>query len=89
MIILPRPDFIILLGDTNGSYAIPTYTEQMSTYGGKGDYPYTFLAGNDYLGETLLSVEFQQKISVNWMCFLLKFMLWKRISMYPETQVPG
>ncbi|HNZ89473.1 MAG TPA: C25 family cysteine peptidase, partial [Candidatus Cloacimonas acidaminovorans] len=49
-----RPDFIILLGDTNGSYAIPTYTEQMSTYGGEGDYPYTFLAGNDYLGDAFI-----------------------------------
>jgi hypothetical protein len=49
-----RPDFIILLGDTNGSYAIPTYTEQMSSYGGKGDYPYTFLVGNDYLGDAFI-----------------------------------
>ena len=49
-----RPDFIILLGDTNGSYTIPTYTEQFSGYGGEGDYPYTFLAGNDYLGDAFI-----------------------------------
>ncbi len=49
-----RPDFIILLGDTNGSYTIPTYTEQLSSYGGKGDYPYTFLVGNDYLGDAFI-----------------------------------
>lgn len=50
-----RPDFIILLGDTNGSlHTIPTYTEQFSGYGGEGDYPYTFLAGNDYLGDAFI-----------------------------------
>jgi len=49
-----RPDFIILLGDTNGSYTIPTYTEQWSSYQGEGDYPYTFLAGTDYLGDAFI-----------------------------------
>ncbi|MEN6444569.1 MAG: C25 family cysteine peptidase [Candidatus Cloacimonas sp.] len=49
-----RPDYIILLGDTSGSYSIPTYTEQWSSYSGKGDYPYTFLAGNDYLGDAFI-----------------------------------
>jgi len=49
-----RPDYVILVGDTNGSYAIPTFTEQFSSYSGKGDYPYTFLAGNDYLGDVFI-----------------------------------
>lgn len=41
-----RPDFIILLGDTG---SIPTHTN-----GGDGDYPYTFLAGNDMLGDAMI-----------------------------------
>lgn len=49
-----RPDFIILLGDTNGSYAIPTFTESWSSYGGKGDYPYTQVVGNDTLGDIFI-----------------------------------
>jgi len=46
-----RPDYIILLGDTNGSFAIPTFYETFSSYNGPGDYPYTYLAGSDYLGD--------------------------------------
>lgn len=49
-----RPDFVILLGDTNGSYPIPAWTESMSSYGGEGDYPYTHLAGSDLLGDVFL-----------------------------------
>ena len=49
-----RPDFIVLVGDTNGSYAIPTWTETLSNYSGKGDYPYTHLAGGDLLGDVFI-----------------------------------
>ncbi|MDY0151777.1 MAG: C25 family cysteine peptidase, partial [Candidatus Cloacimonas sp.] len=49
-----RPDFIILLGDVTGSYAIPAFTETMSSYGGEGDYPYTHLAGTDLLGDVFI-----------------------------------
>ena len=49
-----RPDYIILLGDTTGSYAIPTWMENMSSYNGAGDYPYTHLAGNDLLGDVMI-----------------------------------
>ena len=45
-----RPDYVILIGDTGGSYTIPTY--QVS--GGDGDYPYTHLAGNDGLGDVFI-----------------------------------
>ncbi|NLN85887.1 MAG: T9SS type A sorting domain-containing protein [Candidatus Cloacimonetes bacterium] len=45
-----RPDFVILLGDTTGSYAIPAFTVS----GGGGDYPYTHLAGNDILGDCFI-----------------------------------
>ncbi|MDD3535301.1 MAG: C25 family cysteine peptidase [Candidatus Cloacimonetes bacterium] len=41
-----RPDFVILLGDTG---YIPTFSN-----GGDGDYPYTFLAGNDMLGDAMI-----------------------------------
>jgi hypothetical protein len=49
-----RPDYIILLGDTTGSYAIPTWIENFSSYGGEGDYPYTHLAGGDLLGDVFI-----------------------------------
>ncbi len=49
-----RPDYIILLGDTSGSYTVPTFTENFSSYGGEGDYPYTQLAGSDYLGDVFI-----------------------------------
>lgn len=45
-----RPDFVILIGDTSGSYTIPTFTVS----GGVGDYPYTHLAGNDGLGDVFI-----------------------------------
>ena len=49
-----RPDYIILLGDTTGSYIIPTWYENYSNYNGEGDYPYTHLAGNDTLGDVFI-----------------------------------
>ncbi len=44
-----RPDYVILIGDTP---QIPTFFE--SSYSGEGDYPYTFLAGNDLLGDVFI-----------------------------------
>lgn len=49
-----RPDYLILLGDTTGSYAVPTWYETFSSYNGEGDYPYTHLAGNDLLGDIFI-----------------------------------
>ncbi len=49
-----RPDFVIIIGDTSGSFPIPTYTETYSSYGGEGDYPYTHLDGTDTLGDCFL-----------------------------------
>lgn len=49
-----RPDYIVLIGDVNGSYAIPAYFETESGYNGEGDYPYTFLAGSDMLGDVFI-----------------------------------
>jgi len=45
-----RPDYVVLLGDTVGSYPIPTFTVS----GGEGDYPYTHLEGNDILGDCFI-----------------------------------
>jgi len=49
-----RPDYVIIIGDANGTYAIPAYFETESGYNGEGDYPYTFLAGNDSLGDVFI-----------------------------------
>ncbi|MDD4309393.1 MAG: C25 family cysteine peptidase [Candidatus Cloacimonetes bacterium] len=49
-----RPDYIIIIGDTNGSFPIPTWTESYSSYGGEGDYPYTHLDGTDTLGDCFI-----------------------------------
>jgi len=45
-----RPDFVVLIGDTSGSYTIPAFTES----GGATDYNYTFLAGSDQLGDCFI-----------------------------------
>ena len=58
-----RPDYIILIGDTP---QIPTHYENFSNYNGEGDYPYTFLAGDDYLGDAFIgriSVETADQLS--------------------------
>lgn len=49
-----RPDFIILLGDVSGSFAVPTFFETESGHNGEGDYPYTHLSGNDTLGDAFI-----------------------------------
>ncbi|PKN79322.1 MAG: gingipain R [Candidatus Cloacimonetes bacterium HGW-Cloacimonetes-1] len=45
-----RPDYIILIGDTSGSYPIPAHIVS----GGSGDYPYTHLVGGDGLGDCFI-----------------------------------
>lgn len=49
-----RPDFIILIGDVNGSFPVPTWYETDSGFNGATDYPYTFLSGNDMLGDAFI-----------------------------------
>lgn len=46
-----RPDFVIIVGDTP---QIPTFKETLSGYNGDGDYPYTYLAGDDQLGDVFI-----------------------------------
>ena len=45
-----RPDYVILVGDTQGSYTIPTF----SVSSGSGDYPYTHLEGTDQVGDVFI-----------------------------------
>ena len=48
------PEFVCLVGDVGGSYNIPTYFENWSSYNGEGDHPYSQLAGNDIFPEVLI-----------------------------------
>ena len=41
------PEFVTLVGDVDGSFAISTFTEYDSGYQGRGDHPYSQLDGND------------------------------------------
>lgn len=45
-----RPDFVILVGDTSGSFAVPAH----SYSGGGTDYPYTFMNTGDMLGDVFI-----------------------------------
>lgn len=59
-----RPDYIILVGDVG---SIPTWIETLSGYGGEGDYPYTYLAGNDTMGDVMIgriSVETVEHLAI-------------------------
>lgn len=42
-----RPDYIVLIGDTNGSMPVPTYSSHI-------DYYYTWLDGSDNLGDAII-----------------------------------
>lgn len=45
------PEYVVLAGDANGNFAIPTFFETYSGSGGEGDNPYVLLAGDDPLPE--------------------------------------
>jgi len=45
------PEWVVLAGDADGSYGIPTFYETVSGYNGAGDHPYVQLDGSDYLGD--------------------------------------
>jgi len=47
------PEWIILLGNY-GAYPVPAYGATFLGYTGTSDYPYTFLAGNDYIGDAFI-----------------------------------
>lgn len=49
------PEFVVLVGDANGSIAIPSWTETWSVYyNGIGDQPYSQLEGGDVLADVLV-----------------------------------
>ena len=48
-----KPDYVVLVGDVNGSYGIPTFNEYYAD-NAEGDYPYTHLAGNDLVGDIFI-----------------------------------
>ncbi|MBT3300148.1 MAG: hypothetical protein HN657_02760, partial [Candidatus Marinimicrobia bacterium] len=48
------PEFVTLVGDVNGTYDIPTFFENFSSYNGEGDHPYSQLAGSDLFPEVML-----------------------------------
>jgi hypothetical protein len=50
----PPLEYVVLAGDGNGAYTIPTFTENLSGYGGEGDHPYSQLAGGDVLSDVHL-----------------------------------
>ena len=58
------PEFVCLVGDTNGSLAIPSYTvgggSGWAGAYGESDYPYSLIDGNDNLPEVIIG-----RISVN------------------------
>jgi hypothetical protein len=47
----PPLEYVCLVGDVNGTVALPTWYEGISGYGGEGDHDYTTLAGNDILAD--------------------------------------
>ena len=54
------PEYIVLVGDANGSISIPSWTETWSWYNGIGDQPYSQLEGNDVLADAIVG-----RLSVN------------------------
>ena len=49
-----QPDYICIIGDADGPYAIPTFNESLSVYNGEGDHPYTLLEGNDNISDVAI-----------------------------------
>lgn len=50
----PPLEYVVFAGDAAGSYIIPTFYENLTTYGGEGDHPYSQLAGGDVLSDVHL-----------------------------------
>jgi len=48
------PVHVNIVGDANGNYDIPTWTESYSGYNGEGDMPYTTLEGGDVYPEIFI-----------------------------------
>jgi len=62
------PEWIVLVGDTSGSYPIPCYPSGSPS--GSSDYPYTHLAGGDMIGDVFIgriSVSSENHITNYWL----------------------
>lgn len=62
-----KPEYILIIGDANGSLMIPTISQNYGFYTGTGDYPYTHLAGSDYTGDAMigrLSIDTSATLSI-------------------------
>ena len=50
-----KPEYVVLIGDANGNIVIPTWTLSYTPMNnGEGDINYTYIAGNDYIGDLLI-----------------------------------
>jgi hypothetical protein len=47
----PPLEYVVLAGDANGTYAVPTWNESVSGYSGEGDHYYATLEGGDVLAD--------------------------------------
>ncbi|MCF7912281.1 MAG: T9SS type A sorting domain-containing protein [Candidatus Cloacimonetes bacterium] len=54
------PEYVVLVGDANGTITIPAWYESWSGYSGTGDLPYTQLDGTDILADVIIG-----RLSVN------------------------
>lgn len=54
------PEYVVLVGDANGSIAIQSWIENWTYYNGVGDQPYSQLDGTDVLADVLIG-----RLSVN------------------------
>jgi len=45
------PNYLCIVGDADGPYAVPTFNENLSVYNGETDLPYTLVSGNDYISD--------------------------------------
>ncbi len=54
------PEYVVLVGDANGSIMIPAWYETWSNDGGVGDQPYSQLEGSDILADVIIG-----RLSVN------------------------
>ncbi|MDO9576676.1 MAG: C25 family cysteine peptidase [Candidatus Cloacimonadales bacterium] len=48
------PDYVLIIGDVNGTYAVPSFTIHGSEEDDVTDLPYTLLAGDDYFPEMII-----------------------------------
>ena len=45
------PNYLCIVGDADGPFAVPTFNETLSIYNGESDHPYTLLDGNDNISD--------------------------------------